>query len=122
MEFLTLARRFGPALAFALLLAAVGYLYMDGRTLRSDLKLADTRVADVTAANAMAAKALDAAAKQRADNDAIAAAVALKLSGNAARETHTQTIIERAVASDPVSKDWSIVPVPVGVRAGLSAH
>jgi len=121
MAYLALARKFAPWLAFALLIAAVGYLRLDSKAKAAKLELAESRVADVEDANRFIRQALDAVAAQRADNDAIAADVAARLSGNAVREVHTQTVIEKAIFHDPTSRNWADEPIPDSLRAGLSA-
>jgi hypothetical protein len=84
-----------------------------------DLKAAQVHVTDLTNANKGYVDALATIKQQRVDNDAIATAVAARLSGNTVRETNTRTIIEKAAANDPAVRDWGSTPVPSGVRGAL---
>lgn len=89
---------------------------------RGDLKAADARVQSLNEANATLSHTIDMVGQQRVDNDAIAAAVAMQLQSNVARETTTRTIIERAAHDDPAIADWGSGAVPDGVRAALRAN
>lgn len=119
MEAFALIKKFWPFAVGVLALAAIGYLYLDGRALRADLKTATEHAKTVDAANAGLAKALDVVKAQRVDNDAIAATVAAKLASNSTHETSTRTIIEKAIASDPQTKSWADTALPVGLRDAL---
>lgn len=117
-----LVKRFWPFALGLGALIAVGALYLDNKAAHADLKVAQQRVSDVIAANKSLNTALTAVSAQRVDNDAIAAAIAGKLGAIKTRETQTQTIIERAIASDPKTAAWASVAVPDSVRSALRAR
>lgn len=116
---LSLLRRFWPAIPIVALAVALWFAREDAHVARSDLKAANEHVQTVETANASLKTAIDAVKAQRVDNDAIAAAVALKLGDNATREIQTRTIIEKAVHDDPKVRDWADSPLPDSVRAAL---
>lgn len=82
----------------------------------------NAQVADLTKSNKDAADVINRLAAARIDNDAIAEAVASKVGTNTVRETHTNTIIERAGHNDPKVHDWLSEPIPASVRGALQAH
>lgn len=88
---------------------------------KAHLAASEQRVADVTDANKSLNIALAKVQQQRIDNDAIAASVAARVGQGRTIETHTNTVIEKAVKSDPVAKSWADSRLPDSVRAALRA-
>lgn len=114
-----LVRKFWPAIPIVGLAVALWFSNERNHTLASDARAANEHAKTVDAANAGLSAALKAEQAKRVDNDAIAAAVADKLAGNKTREIHTQTVIERAVQSDPKVRDWADSPLPDSVRQAI---
>lgn len=88
------------------------------KTAKLDLKTAEA--AQLSEANKANVAIIEGFAQQRIDNDAIAEAVAARLSNNSVREVNTRTIIERAKQDDPNVRDWADRPVPNSVRRALA--
>lgn len=114
-----IARKLAPFVIIALLAGAVLWLRGDITRIRAEREAAKVQVATVTKANETLARSLETVQQQRIDNDAIAAAVALRIGENRTVETRTNTIIQEKAANDPVTRDWLSVPVPDGVREAL---
>jgi hypothetical protein len=88
---------------------------------KADLVASKAREQDLQLANQSAQAALSQVRLARIDNDAIALQVAAKVGRAKDTETHTETIIEKAVANDPVAKSWADQPLPPTVRDALHA-
>lgn len=88
---------------------------------KANLAAAENHVKDMAAANQSLNAQMSQIRLQRIDNDTIALKVAAAIDKNKVVETHTQTIIEKAAAHDPVTKSWADSPLPSSVRDALHA-
>jgi len=113
-------RKYWAAIPILGLAAFAIYQHVEGVKQAADLKVALANATTLTATNKSQAAALDAVKAQRIDNDAIATAVAAKLTGNTTKETVIKTTIQKAIANDPKVAAWADAPVPDSVRAALS--
>lgn len=113
-------RKFWPAIPIAVLAAYAGYQHYQHERAEDQLSALMTVNETLSDANNSQERSLAAVSAQRIDNDAIATAVAAKLSASVTHETNTRTIIEKAVSNDPKVADWAATPVPVVVRRALA--
>lgn len=118
---LALLRRFWYVLPIVGLLIWALLMRNDLTEKKAKLDAAQARVNDVTTANQSLNAQMSQIRLQRIDNDTIALKVAAAIDKNKIVETHTQTIIEKAVAHDPVTKSWADSPLPSSVRDALHA-
>ncbi len=112
---------FGP---YILIVGLVMMILIQRNTITgktAKLEAAEVANAQLTEANKANVIALNAVRQQRIDNDAIAEAVAAKLTENGVRETNTRTIIEREVRNDPKVRAWGDTAVPDSLRRALRA-
>lgn len=90
-----------------------------GRTAERDAAV--KAEAQVREANRSQEETIRRMAGARIDNDAIANAVAAKLTAVKTREVNTRTIIERAKTNDPQVRDWADSPIPNSVQRALNS-
>lgn len=119
MAFWALARKFWYAPLLIGLVVFVLLQKLDLAGTKADLAVSQARVTDLTTANQTLDGALTQIRLQRIDNDAIALKVAAKVGVARTVETHTQTVIEKAVKNDPVVRYWADSALPSGVRDAL---
>jgi hypothetical protein len=110
-----------PYVGIALLFAIVLFQRNEITGKAAKLEAAELANKSLATANDQNQRVIADFAKQRIDNDKIAAAVASKIETNSVREIRTNTIIQEALNNDPQVRDWANVPVPAGVRAALGA-
>lgn len=114
-------RRFWYVLPIVGLLIWGLYIQNELTEKRANLAAAQSRITDMTTANQSLNAQMSQIRLQRIDNDTIALKVAAAIDRNKIVETHTQTIIEKAAAHDPVTKSWADSPLPSSVRDALHA-
>jgi len=114
-------RKFAPFVAIALLIGVFLWQRNSLTDVHAKLDAKSAEAAQLAKANEANAKVIEGFSQQRIDNDAIATAVAAKVSGNATREVQTQTIIKEAVKNDPTVRAWADSPIPDGVRSAVNA-
>lgn len=121
IEAWAILKRLWPLFVIIPLVFAILFMRATIASKQAALDLKTVEAKNLSEANAANAKFIEGLTKQRLDNDAIADAIAARLSVNNTREIHTREVIERAIRDDAKVRDWASVPVPNGVRSALAA-
>jgi LysB family phage lysis regulatory protein len=117
-----LALKAVPFIAIALLIGLVLWQRNSITAAEATAEAQKVRIEDLNKANASLDATVKDFAAQRVANDKIFGDLLAAVGGNETRLVETRTIIEKAIANDPVVRAWYDTPVPDSVREALRAR